>query len=391
MQDQIEGASKACPMAPPEQGVTFVELFFDLVFVFSITQMVRLFHHGIHAAEIGQAVLLFWMVWWAWTQYTWALNRADTTHTKVELVVLLATGLTFFMALALPHAFSDAGMLFASAYVLVRLVGLSLYVWVAWSDPVQRQAVKFFFAKSLVGLLAVLVGAWLGGGWQYGLWGFAIGADVLAATQSSKMEGWNINIEHFAERHGLFAIIALGEGLLVVAHGLEAGEWHTSRVVCCVLAVALVCALWWTYFPRAKPALERAIEEREEGQQIALLRDVFTLLHYPMMLGVVALATALESLLTHDVRLAPAQGRWALAVGILLFQGGMGLCLWRVRGKAPWMRFVLTTLVVVGLGAAPGISAGMALGLALLGAVLVALYEQDEDCPGKAQSSSMSL
>ena len=115
-------------VSPEDQSVTFVELFFDLVFVFSVTQVVGLLHHELNWTGVLQAVLVFWLVWWAWTQFTWALNAADTTHHLVELGALVATAVAFFMAVALPDAFQSRALWFAIPYVLVRVVGLALFV-----------------------------------------------------------------------------------------------------------------------------------------------------------------------------------------------------------------------------------------------------------------------
>ena len=118
-------------VSPEGQRVTFVELFFDLVFVFAVTQVVGLLHEGLDWGAVGRAILVFWFVWWAWTQFTWALNAADTTHHHVVLRTLLATAVAFFMAVALPSAFGERALWFAAPYVLVRGLGLTLYGRVA--------------------------------------------------------------------------------------------------------------------------------------------------------------------------------------------------------------------------------------------------------------------
>jgi low temperature requirement protein LtrA len=152
-----------------------------LVFVFSVTQVVGLLHEGITWTIIGQAILVFWLVWWAWTQFTWALNAADTTHSLVEFGTLVATAVAFMMAVALPDAFHGRALWFALTYVLVRLIGLLIYIWVSWADPSQRAAVQQFFLVSLGGLVAVLIGGFTTGLGQYVLWGLAILLDVIDA------------------------------------------------------------------------------------------------------------------------------------------------------------------------------------------------------------------
>ena len=126
------------------QGASFVELFFDLVFVFGLTQLVAFLHHDLTWVGAGKATLIFWMVWWAWTQFTWALNSADATHPFVELATLGATAIAFFMAVAIPEAFGSGSRWFAVTYVLVRVVGLILYTRVASTHPQQRAAVRNF-------------------------------------------------------------------------------------------------------------------------------------------------------------------------------------------------------------------------------------------------------
>lgn len=169
-------------VGPENQRVTFIELFFDLVFVFAITQTVGLLHGGITWSAVGQGVLVFWLVWWAWTQFTWALNAADTTNNLVELGILLATGVAFFMAVALPDAFHGRELAFAAPYVIVRIVGLALYVAVSWNNERQRSAVRLFATISIGGLVAVIAGGFAGGEAQYWLWGLAIVLDVVAAN-----------------------------------------------------------------------------------------------------------------------------------------------------------------------------------------------------------------
>jgi len=125
-----------------DQSTTFIELFFDLVFVYAVTQTVSLVHEELSWAGVEHAVIVFWLVWWAWTQFTWALNSADTTHPAIEAVMLVATAIAFLMAATIPDAFGDAGGWFAATYIAVRLVGLALYGRVAWDDVAKRAAVR---------------------------------------------------------------------------------------------------------------------------------------------------------------------------------------------------------------------------------------------------------
>ena len=183
--------------SPEDQNVTFVELFFDLVFVFSVTQVVSLLHGGLSWLVVGQVILVFWLVWWAWTQFTWTLNAANTTHPLIQLGTLLATAVAFFMAVALPNAFQERALWFAVTYVLVRAIGLAIQARVASEDPTQRAAVRTWIVVSLGGLAAVLLGALMGGVAQFWLWVAVIFLDFVAAAIGGRLEGWNLHPDHF--------------------------------------------------------------------------------------------------------------------------------------------------------------------------------------------------
>ncbi len=362
-------------VSPEDQKVTFVELFFDLVFVFSVTQVVSLLHHELDWIGVGQAILVFWLVWWAWTQFTWALNAADTTHHLVELGVLVATAVAFFMAAALPGAFQDRSLWFAISYVLVRVIGLALYAWVASEDPAQRAAVRSFAIVSVGGLLAVLMGGYLGGRAQYWFWGSAILLDVIAAAVGGQSEGWNLHPDHFGERHGLFVIIALGETLIVAAGGVTDAPWTGNLLAVAVLVVAVSCGLWWSYFTRAKPVLDQALESRQGAEQAKLARDVFSLIHFPMLCGVIAYAVSVEEAVAHPGQPLAVVARVALALGLALFVGGMALAMWRATGRLLLPRLILTALTALAIVVVTGAASTLSLAMALVGVVAIAVLE----------------
>ena len=359
-------------VSPDDQRVTFVELFFDLVFVFCITQIVKLLHH-LDLPAVGSALLVFWLVWWAWTQFAWALNAANTDHPRVQLATLLATAVAFLLAVAIPRAFGDAALWFAAAYVALRVIGLLVYYWVAWSDPLQRRAVRIFGLFSIAGLGAVLAGAMAGGGGQYWWWALTVALDLAAAGVGGQLEGWNLHPDHFAERHGLIIIIALGETLIVAASGLMGSTLTSAAVATALLAVAVTSALWWSYFRHARPRFEHALSARHGSARSCFARDLFSVMHFPMLCGVIAIAAATEEALAHpDHVLAPA-ARLALAGGAVLFVGGGAAAMWRASGRAPAWRFVLIaggSGAVVAVAALPWVAMALLLGtLAALAAV----------------------
>lgn len=376
---------KASIVSPDEQTVTFVELFFDLVFVFSVTQVAHLLAKHLDWTGVGQAVLVFWLVWWAWTQFTWALNAADTTHSGVQLGTLIATGVAFFMAVALPGAFGEDAIWFALPYVVVRVIGLAIYIRAAWAaDPTQHAAVRRFAMMSVGGLAAVVAGAIAGLPTLYWFWGLAILLDVMAALVGGEAEGWNLHPDHFAERHGLFVIIALGESLIVAGAGLVGAEIDSTVIGVGAMTVALVCALWWSYFGNAKSVLDGRLESAKGARQTKLARDVYSLLHFPMILGVVGVAVALEAIVHHPSDPLDLANRLTLAAGVALFTGMVGLTLWRATGKAPVVRLLLAVGTAVAVLAARGLAPVIVLAIAFGGVALLAAGEHRAHRRGKS-------
>ena len=361
-------------VSPHDQRVTFVELFFDLVFVFCVTQVVTLLHGHIDARTAASALLVFWLVWWGWTQFTWALNAANTDHPRVQLTTLLATAVAFFLAVGIPRALGDGALWFAVSYVVLRLIGLLVYYWVAWTDPLQRRAVQVFGLFSAAGLAAVLVGGLVGGSAQYVCWSMAVALDLMAAGIGGQLEGWNLHPDHFVERHGLIVIIALGETLIVAASGLTATPPTPTAIATGIPAVAVTCALWWGYFRHGRPVFEHELAAREGSARSSLARDVFSVMHFPMLCGVIAMAAATEAALAHpELPLSPDM-RIGLGGGAVLFICGTAAAMWRATGRAPVWRGVLApaaAIAVVRFGALPA----LAMGILLVMLVVIAIIE----------------
>jgi low temperature requirement protein LtrA len=359
-----------------DQSATFIELFFDLVFVYAVTQTVSLLHEDLSWAGLWHAVVVFWLVWWAWTQYTWALNSADTTHPAVDAVMLVATAIAFLMAVTIPDAFGDAGGWFAATYIAVRVVGLGLYGRVAWDDVAKRSAVRRFAVLSLGGLAAVAAGGVVGGEARAWWWAAAVLLDVAAAAGAGAAEGWDIRPEHFGERHGLFVIIALGESLIVAASGLTGAERTAQTVAVAILAVAATGGLWWSYFVSAKPALDHALVQRSGVDRSTLARDVYSIWHFPLVFGVVLLAVAIEEAITHPHQALPVGGSLALAGGVVLFVGSAAAALRQSGYSLSGRRLVILAVVAAGVWVTQGAAVTWSLLVVVLGLLLLGAVER---------------
>ena len=321
------------------QGATFIELFFDLVFVFAVTQVAAVLHDHLTLAGLVRAVLVFWLVWWAWTQFTWTLNAADTEHPGIELLTMAAVGAAFLMAVTVPDVFETSGWWFAVSYIGVRVLGIAGQWWVSTGDDEWRGAIRTWSALSAAGLIVIAVAAALPPESRTAVLALAVAIDVFSATQAGGGE-WRLFTAHFAERHGLFVIIALGESL--IAAGVGTADLPRSATLAAVVIPAIfgVCALWWTYFARAKDALEQAMDTQPSAAKGRYARDVYSFLHFPIIGGVVGFAVAMEEAVAHPTEHLAPSAALALLVGTALFVGGTGLALVRARTGRPLVRAI---------------------------------------------------
>ncbi len=365
------------PVATPEnQGVTWVELFFDLIFVFSVTQLVGLLHDGFTWLAVGQVALAFWFVWFAWGQFTWALNAANTRHNKVQRFTLAAAAVAFAMAVSIPDAFQDRAFMFAITYVGVRLMGISIFIVASWHDPIQIKAVLRFASLSLPGLVLVIVGGVLEGDGQYWAWGGAILIDLVAANLATDAGGFKINRGHFSERHGLFVIIALGEGLIIAAAGVAGREWTTNLTLFAIVALTLTFGLWWSYFAGTKDKLDSLFESLSESAVANVARDSFSMIHYPMLVGIIFVGAVIEEGIVHPEQPFHVEARIGLGVGIALFVVGMGLALKRAGGGWHITRMIATAITAAVIVYIANVDAYVTVLIALTGLIVLGITER---------------
>jgi low temperature requirement protein LtrA len=340
--------------APGPQAVTFVELFFDLVFVFAVTEVTALTAHHLTADGVLHSVLLFWLIWWAWTQFTWTLNPADTTHPRVRAVTLVATGAAFIMATSVSRAFAADALWFAVPYVVVRLLGLGLQVRIESERAATDDGgVRAWAALSGVGLALVLAGALADPSVRTWLWLLAIVADLVAAAIAGRAQQWDLNPAHLSERHGLFVIIAIGESLIVAGTAVAAEPRSRPLITAAALALVVACLMWWTYFGSLHGALEHGIAGTTPERIGPLARDAFSLSHFPLVCGIVGFAVAIEEIVAHPDEPAPAVVVASLGLGVVLFVGFSAVSYWFLYRRVLVARIAALTLMVAALAVVP--------------------------------------
>jgi low temperature requirement protein LtrA len=368
------------PLSPfltlDDQPVSFAELFFDLVFVYAITQVVHLMNSGFDWIHVVGAILVFWLVWWAWTQYSWALNAANTNHRAIQVTILVATAIAFFMAVSVPQAFGPSSKWFALAYVAVRGIGLLIYIWVTWPDPTMRKAVRTFSVLSITGLCSALAGGFLSGNLQYILWGLTILLDLIAAGIGGNREGWNLHPKHFSERHGLFVIIALGETLIISASAATEEFSNIYLLAVSSISVGITCCLWWIYFFRAKEKLEHAMESKTGVDRSRFGRDAYSLFHFPLICGLIIYAYAIEEAMSHPHAELSLAARTALALGICIYSIGLVATHWRATGKILFSRLSISVVTAGCIYFISGVQTYWTLLIAFTGLVVLCVAEE---------------
>jgi low temperature requirement protein LtrA len=279
--------------------VTPLELFFDLVFVLALTQCTALMASEPTWTGLGKGVLVLGVLWWAWVGYAWLTSVLDPEEGGVRIAMFAAMAALLVVALCVPDAFGDDAFLFACAYGVVRGSQLALYLLASRDDPALRQSVLGLAGGSAIGVGLLLVASATDGWVQGALWALALLLD-MAEPYFFGAEGWTLeHPSHFAERHGLIIIIALGES--IVAIGVGAGKAVDLGVVtAATLGIAVAAAFWWLYFDVVALLAERDLARLPHGRERnERARDTYSYLHFPMVAGIVLSALGLKTTLAH--------------------------------------------------------------------------------------------
>jgi low temperature requirement protein LtrA len=281
-----------------EERVTPLELFFDLVFVLAITQCTALMANEPTWAGLGKGLLVLGVLWWSWVGYAWLTSVVDPEEGMVQLAMFAAMAALLVAALCVPHAFDNLALLFAGAYAVVRIGHIALFLITSRDDPALRRSVTGLAASTALGV-GLLVGASAtDGALQGGLWGLALLLD-MGGPYLFGSEGWKLVPAHFAERHGLIVIIALGESIVAIGVGAKAGV-DAGVVAAAILGIAVAAALWWLYFDVVALVAARRLSNATEGRERnEIARDSYSYLHFPMVAGIVLLAFGLKQTLGH--------------------------------------------------------------------------------------------
>jgi low temperature requirement protein LtrA len=342
------GPATLGPVSGPEGTdeeirVSTVELFFDLVFVFTITQLTSLLTSDPTLRGVARVALIFGNVWWMYGGYAWLTNAVPPRAPSLRLLMLAGMGAFLVVALSIPTAFGDGGVAFGIGYLVVNLVHAGMFLRSS-QETVVRSILRLG-PTNIVTALLLLVAGFTDGWVRWALWtaGFVLHWVTPYFTATS---GFTIRSAHFVERHGLIVLIALGESVVAVGIGVRNRELTLELVLAALLGLALVAAMWWLYFDGEDERAERALETAQGDRRTWLSLYAFGYVFLPILLGIVTLAAGVKGAIAHLDGPVGAWVSWFLAGGVGAYVLGLAWFRWLLRAGPVAARVVVAALCV---------------------------------------------
>jgi len=357
------------------ESVTPLELFFDLVFVLALTQCTALMADDPTWGGLARGLLILGVLWWSWVGYAWLTSVVDPEEGTVRVTIFGAMAAFLVAALCVPQAFDDLGLLFAGAYAVVRVAQIVLFVVASRDDPDLRKSVWGLATSTAIGVGLLVLASTADGALQGAIWAVALLIDA-GGPYLFGQDGWKLAASHFAERHGLILIIALGESIVAIGAGAQEGV-DAGVVAAAVLGTAVAAALFWLYFDVVALVAERRLSNAEPGrEQNGIARDSFSYLHFPMVAGIVLLALGMKKTLGHvedPLKLVPAA---AMLGGAAIYLMAHVAFRWRNVHRFSSQRAVVAVLLLALIPVGATVPALVT--LALIAAILCALIAYEK-------------
>jgi low temperature requirement protein LtrA len=316
-----------------ERRTSPVELLWDLVFVFAITQVTTLLADDLSWAGFGRAMLVLALVWWAWSAFVWAANAQDPASGTLRAALLAALVLIFITGLAIPEALGDNATLFAVTYAGVRFMHLALYADASRRGQASWSAIVGFALTVVIGMTLLIIGSFLEESVLIPLWTVAALIDYSgpAWLTRERLRGLQqVAVAHFAERYGLFVIICLGESIVAIGLAAHAQAIDAELVLAVVLGLLITVGLWWTYFDRFAETAQQRL--RDHDDPVLAAADAYSYLHLLLVAGIIVFAVGVRFAIK-DVGEPLSDGaRLALCGGVALYLVGHSAFRLRIAG-----------------------------------------------------------
>lgn len=360
----FQAARETARTEPVITRVSTLELFLDLVFVFTVTQLTSLIVGARNGADYLKAALVFMTIWWIYSGYVWLTSNVGTERTKHRLLMFAGMAGFLVMALAIPTVFDAGGVAYGVGLLVVTLVHAGLFTQARTGSA---RAILGIAPFNLVSAGLVLLAGFVNPPWDWPLWVAAVGV-VISSSFFGRERGFTLSPAHFVERHGLVVLIALGESIVAIGTGARGLALNATLVTAAALGLALAGALWWTYFDRDDQRAERRMDALPDGERARLALAGFGYGHYLMLAGIIVLAAGIKGVVAHPADHAEPHVAWCLGGGLALYLAG-DVLFRRLMGLGPGRLRLLAAvgaLLTVPLALAAG-------GLVQLGACVALL------------------
>ena len=357
-----------------ERRTSPVELLWDLVFVFAITQVTALLAHELTWKGLGQAMLVLALIWWAWSAFVWAANATDPQGLTLRGALVVSMLLIFIVGLAVPQAFGDDATLFAVAYSGVRFIHLGLYADASRRGNASWAAIAGFAVTVAIGMVLLIAGSFFDGAPRTVLWVAAAAIDYAgpAWLTRERLRGLQqVAVAHFAERYSLFIIICLGESIVAIGLAASGHPLHAGLVAAVTLGLLIATGLWWTYFGGLAEEAEARLRAHEDP--VLAAADAYSYLHLLLVAGIIVFAVGVKSAVAHPEDPLADGARLALCGGIALYLVGLVTFRLRLVGRLH-IADAVAAIAVLAVFAATGAAAAWLTELAVTAvlAILVA-------------------
>jgi low temperature requirement protein LtrA len=366
------------------ERVTPLELFFDLVFVLALTQCTALMSHDQTWSGLAQGLLILGVLWWAWVGYAWLTSVIDPEEGAVRLVIFVAMAAMLIVSLCVQEAFGNLALTFALAIGFYRTAHIALF-WLAGADDQDlRRSVTGLAVSTAIAVGLLVLASFFDGAAQGALWALAIFLD-MAGPYFFGAEGWKLVPGHFAERHGLIIIIALGESIVAIGVGAS-GALDLGIGTAAVLGIFLTAALWWTYFDVVALISARRLGEAEVGRvQNELARDSYSYIHLLMGAGIVLMALGMKVTIAHYDEHLHDVPAFALLGGLAIYLLGLVAFRYRHVRSVNRHRLGLAIVLLFLIPVATEVDALISLAMAVVLIWVMILFEHRRYGPGRAQ------
>ncbi|MBM7860549.1 low temperature requirement protein A [Lentzea nigeriaca] len=349
-----------------EYRVSTLELFFDLVFVFTITQLTGTLAGDTSPLGFAQVVIMLCVILWMYFGYVWLTNAVQPNTTVRRLLLMGGMGGFLVIALAIPNAFGAAGIAFGVGYLIVNLVHSGLFISAGGPGSAAAMARLAPFNLGSAGL--VFVGGFLPSTWRAVAWLAAVALMILSPYVNRRHGEFRIRSAHFVERHGLVVIVALGESVIAIGIGAAGLPINLQLIIAALLGLTLVYQLWWCYFGREQDVrAEHALANMTQSERARAALSAFGWAHAPILLGIVVLAVGVKKTIGHATEHLYLSGALALGGGAAIFLVGEIYFRWRLKiGTNKWR--------IIAAGAALAtVPIGLWLAMAQVAALVVVL------------------